>query len=531
MKTSQLSLKRAFAVISALFVVVALITFAVGSVSYKLSRRTNEHTSRLTHRNLPALQALAKLEEATLKYNATNTEFVLAKDEAGMAAKAKTAAEWADHIEASLAQLTTLLDTPESRQLATTFQESLTGYKAAVARLQTALKAGDFEKAMATLDVDVAKARVAIDGNLTAINHYCFALSSAASGAATAAVDRNLEITLICTAVSGAVIVFACVFVQVIARRTSRRFAESLDTLGSGSDQVQTGARTLTAGSRSLAEGASEQAASLEETGASLTEMSSMTRRNSASAQSARTTAGTARETADRGAAQMQALQTAMNGIHGASMEITKILRTIDEIAFQTNILALNAAVEAARVGEAGLGFAVVADEVRNLAQRSAHAAKETALKIEDSVNKSQEGVRISAEVRLSFDAIQQQVRQLDTLVSEMATSSSEQSDGINQISTAVQQMDKVTQSTAANAEETAAAAEELNAQSVLLHAAVGQLRALVGVASASAAPAATKPATPTPPVGSPKDTRFHPVAKTSRPGRNGKRDPELQFA
>jgi methyl-accepting chemotaxis protein len=259
--------------------------------------------------------------------------------------------------------------------------------------------------------------------------------------------------------------------------------------------------------------------------------MSSMTRRNSESAQSARNTAGIARETADRGAAQMQSLQTAMSAIHGASIEITKILKTIDEIAFQTNILALNAAVEAARAGEVGLGFAVVAEEVRSLAQRSAQAAKETALKIEDSVSKSQEGVRISAEVQQSFDAIQQQVRRLDTLVSEIATSSSEQSDGITQISTAVQQMDKVTQSTAANAEETAAAAEELNAQSVLLHEAVGHLRALVGVsaqAGTGPGPATEQRAQ----LGAAPALFRSPLAPPPRrPGRNGKPAPELHFS
>ena len=140
----------------------------------------------------------------------------------------------------------------------------------------------------------------------------------------------------------------------------------------------------------------------------------------------------------------------------------------------------MNAAVEAARAGEAGAGFAVVADEVRNLAQRCAQAAKETATKIEDSVQKSANGVQISAKVAKSLEEIVSKARQVDELAGEVATASAEQSQGIEQVNTAVTQMDKVTQSNAANAEESASAAEELNAQAEALNDAVFQLKQLV---------------------------------------------------
>ena len=161
----------------------------------------------------------------------------------------------------------------------------------------------------------------------------------------------------------------------------------------------------------------------------------------------------------------MAAMQQAMEAIKAASQDITKILKTIDEIAVQTNILALNAAVEAARAGEAGAGFAVVAEEVRGLAQRCAAAAKETAVKIDDSVNKSEQGVQLSAQVAKSFHVIQEQILHLDQLVAEIATASSEQSQGIGQVTSAVAEMDKVTQANAASAEETAAASTELSGQ------------------------------------------------------------------
>ena len=173
MKSSGLNLKRTFAIVTVLFIVVAAITCTVGFANYKLLRISSQQTDQLTNRNLPALQALAKLEEATLRYNAAHTEFVLAKDEAAMAAKARAGDEWAAQIIAQLGRLGELVRTPESVKLEGALKDSLTIYQAAAVRLQTALRAGDFEKAMATLDNDVAKSRLALDATLTALSqHY-----------------------------------------------------------------------------------------------------------------------------------------------------------------------------------------------------------------------------------------------------------------------------------------------------------------------------------------------------------------------
>jgi methyl-accepting chemotaxis protein len=193
--------------------------------------------------------------------------------------------------------------------------------------------------------------------------------------------------------------------------------------------------------------------------------MSSMIKRNAENAEKAKELADHTRAAADKGASDMVTMNTAMEGIQSSSADIAKIIKTIDEIAFQTNILALNAAVEAARAGEAGMGFAVVSDEVRNLAQRSAQAAKETAAKIEGAITKTQQGVQISATVTKSLQEIVEKIRKVDELVAEVAAASKEQSQGIGQINLAVGQMDKVTQANAATAEESASASEELNAQ------------------------------------------------------------------
>jgi len=206
-----------------------------------------------------------------------------------------------------------------------------------------------------------------------------------------------------------------------------------------------------------------------------------MTRRNVENVNTAKELAQQTRTAADHGATDMKAMSQTMQAIQTSSNDIAKIIKAIDEIAFQTNILALNAAVEAARAGETGMGFAVVADEVRNLAQRSAQAARETAVKIESAITKTSQGVAINAKVAVALDQILVKARQMHELAGEISAASREQADGIDQINSAVVQVDKVIQSNAASAEENAASAEELNAQAEVMKHSVVQLMILVG--------------------------------------------------
>jgi methyl-accepting chemotaxis protein len=251
--------------------------------------------------------------------------------------------------------------------------------------------------------------------------------------------------------------------------------------LSRSAEAVARTAQEVSAAAQSLAEGACEQAASLEETSASSGETAAMIHRN---AEGAATSAKLMAEVESRvGGANhaLAALLDAMANVKLSSGKIAKIIKVIDEIAFQTNILALNAAVEAARAGEAGAGFAVVADEVRNLAQRSAQAAKDTEALIEESIAAAGGGHAKVSEVAETVRSITASALTVRRLVDEVSLGSQEQNRGMEVISSSLQQIDQVTQRSAAGAEEAAASGEELKAQAATLKEVVGRLSAMLG--------------------------------------------------
>ncbi len=370
--------------------------------------------------------------------------------------------------------------------------------------------------------VDRLKAADILDRLIKTTTENSVASASSAQNRA-ASMKLFSLITTILGAIAGGLLAF------FVARSIIRPIGAVATALEDGSQQVGSAASQVSASSQSLAEGSSEQAASLEETSSSLEELSSMTKRNSENAHKANELAKQARSAADKGVADMQTMSAAMEAIKASSDDIANIIKTIDEIAFQTNILALNAAVEAARAGESGMGFAVVADEVRNLAQRSAQAAKETASKIEGAIGKTSQGVDISRNVAQTLNEIVSKARQVDELAAQVASASREQTEGITQINTAVSQMDKVTQSNAANAEESAAAAQELNSQAAAMKQSVAELLQLAGGSSGT-----TKRTAPA----MPREKRPAAVMPVKQPARsngngngNGHRTTHLQAA
>jgi methyl-accepting chemotaxis protein/methyl-accepting chemotaxis protein-1 (serine sensor receptor) len=266
-----------------------------------------------------------------------------------------------------------------------------------------------------------------------------------------------------------------------VVRRMSTVLHHIAQNMAEGAEQVASAAMQVSSASQSRAQGSSEQAASLKETSSSGEEIKSMTRKN---AENSKVAAEFTGQVDQRVAAANQTLGqmvASMTEINTSSEKASKIIKVIDEIAFQTNILALNAAVEAARAGEAGMGFAVVADEVRNLAQRCAQAAKDTASPIEESIGKSHDGISKLDQVSEAIRSITESAAKVKTLVDEVHLGSREQARGIEQIAKAIVQMEQVTQENAANAEETASAREELSGQAETMKGVAGELQALVG--------------------------------------------------
>ncbi len=485
----RITLRRTTGLVIGSFSLVLIGVLLVSFVTRHFAQNGAASTRDLTGRHLPNLILLGEMEQATLHSEAALFQFALASDEKKMTEQENSFRTDLQSIQSDLDGLKSSVVEPAIRAHMEEFQKALTNYDTVAQRFHAALKSGDFEVAMRTLDQDVAAARNHVASEQEDLGKAIVAVATAASEATADSIDQSTQVGGMMGLALGLFTVFGMVVAIFSMRAISRLIRTTSSSLTQATDIVRERAGVLVDASQGLAEGSSEQAASLEESSASLEEMAGMTRHNADSARQAEDVASQTRTAADAGAASMQEMDTTMGDIMKACEDVTVILKTIDEIAFQTNILALNAAVEAARAGEAGAGFAVVADEVRSLAQRSAVAAKETAQKIEVSVAKSRQGVSLSSQVAKNFDEIQTQVRTLADLVAGQASSAAEQSQGIDQLNTTVSQMDRVTQSNAANAEETAAAAGDLNQQANVLINSVQQLRDLIGDRAADSGP------------------------------------------
>jgi len=247
--------------------------------------------------------------------------------------------------------------------------------------------------------------------------------------------------------------------------------------------QVSSGSKQVADGAQALAQGATEQAASIQELSSSITEIAERTKDNAVTADKTAKLSATIKDNAEKGSRQMDEMIMAVSEINEASRNISKIIKTIDDIAFQTNILALNAAVEAARAGQHGKGFAVVAEEVRNLASKSAEAAKDTGIMIQSSMEKAELGSRIAGDTAASLSEIVTGINESSRLVAEIARASEAQSMGISQINVGIDQVSQVVHQNSATAEESAAASQEMSGQSDVLQQLISQFK-LAGSAS-----------------------------------------------
>jgi methyl-accepting chemotaxis protein len=457
-------------------VLVAMI--AMSAVSLHQLNLIRADADAIVARSLPAVITMGQVESSMMRSYAMVSEHILATEAEHLASLEKAIADSNELSAKLLAGYEAGATNPLELELIAALKKAREAFERSRTSVLTLSTANKNDDAFLEYSITLSDLFTNYERALDKLVGYNQEASAKAGAEITGAIAQSRQILSIGV---GVALALAGVIGFVIIRGTNRALNQATRVLGETSHQVSSAAGQVSSASQALAEGSSEQAASLEETSASLEEMASMTKRNAESAHQAKELSNQTRASADAGAGRMKEMTDAMAAIKSSSDDIAKIIKTIDEIAFQTNILALNAAVEAARAGEAGAGFAVVAEEVRALAQRSAQAAKETAGKIEDAIRKSEQGVAISSSVAQSLAEIVEKARKVDAFVAEIAQASQEQTQGIGQVNTAVGQMDKVTQSNASNAEETAAAAAELNSQASTLLEAVAGLEKLVG--------------------------------------------------
>jgi methyl-accepting chemotaxis protein len=515
----NLTIPRRIAIGLAALVITGLL---LGAVSLWRITDINRHVVRLSGNALPSVVTLSRIiENNYVTMKAVRTSLLAAddRDEAGRTAARKAFDAATAEGTTTCADYEALISDDEDRQI---FADARAARQAFVTQASRVLELSAAGKA--------ADARALMRGEVEASAQACNDLFKAdiehnvqlASREVASAGDKvRGSFAIIGTAIGLASLLGVLLGTGVI-RSTSHVLRTISDTLEDGATQAATASGQLATISQTVAAGCSEQGSSVAETSTALEQMSAMIRSTAGNASQAKDLALQARGAAEVGARTMIEMNAAMQAIENSSGEVAKIVKDIDEIAFQTNILALNAAVEAARAGEAGAGFAVVADEVRSLAQRSAAAARATAAKIEAAIASSRHGAESCGRVGSSLDEIASKIAAADTLVAEIATAAREQSQGIGQIGDAMTELDKVTQENAARAEEGASAAAELTSQSQLMREHVEWLRSLVTASAQPHRPAAATAAVRQPSTTSralPRPSRTAIAARIPMPG------------
>jgi len=436
------------------------------------------------------MELIAQIDTATSEMRYAQRGMVLysmMKQPAQVAAADKLYAEHAAEIEKAVQELRPLLRTDRGKQAVDVITTSLAAWRTVYQDLSQLCARQQFDEKMVQLTASLRGISEQVNkatDDLVQVQRELFARAAENADTQTSHSRWTAFVLIAICLLVGAVVVF-------IVRQISSTLRQIAGEMAEGADQVTAAAAQVSSSSQSLAQGASEQAASVEETSASSEEIHSMTRKNSENSRVAAENMTEASQRIGEANRNLEQMVASMNEINASSDKISKIIKVIDEIAFQTNILALNAAVEAARAGEAGMGFAVVADEVRNLAQRCAQAAKDTAGLIEESIAKSNDGKSKLDLVATAVRSITASADKVKLLVEEVKLGSEEQSRGIEQVAKAITQMEKVSQTTAANAEESASASEELSAQSDTLRAIVVRLNGMVGGGAAAHEPPA----------------------------------------
>jgi methyl-accepting chemotaxis protein len=462
---------------AALLCMVGALTFT----SMRAMSSLNSALDRVVHRMALRADKSSQLVEAVVEIAGRQQALLLRSilnDAAGVDQNRRAVAELERHIDSLFGELTPLIDLSADRQLVQSLQAKAVAVRPLSEEVTQLVQKQQMNDALKLVSERLLPAYEDLQRNAREF----LANQRDKTNAETLDVLASASATRVLAFVFVGLTLMCSLFIVIAARQMNGALGGMGAHVSSGAEQVAHAAVQMGSISQSLAQGASEQAVSLEQTSASAEQVNVMVKRNAKSSREASEHSNDASRLLAEANQKLEHMLVSMRDISSSSERISKIIRVIDEIAFQTNILSLNAAVEAARAGEAGMGFAVVADEVRNLAQRCSQAAKDTSGLIEESIQHSKTGrVRLD-EVATAMRQVTDSAVQVQRLSNEVNAGSDEQARAIEQISKAILQIQQVTQQTAASAEEGASAGSQMSAEAENLQSTVHRMKAMLGM-------------------------------------------------
>ncbi len=488
------------------FILLAVVTGIVGIFGIYTMNAINTQSENMYKNNLVPSQKLASIQSALGDIRANQLLAIYERNPGTLQTRLDAISANVEKDSALLKEYEATIEDEKDQALYNTLTESLATYRELRNANLELVKAQKYDEAQAGSGA-VTQARIAVDEDLQALIDYKTQLSETILAQNTAAFKTQSTVMIILIIIGIALAVGLGLIVANMISRPLRQMVDSAQEIANGNldvevkidsrdevgelglafekmtdhineimtnidsaaEQVAAGSKQIADSSMGLSQGATEQASSIEQLTASIEEISAQTRLNADHASEANELAELTRTNAVQGNNEMKRMLESMEEINESSANISKIIKVIDEIAFQTNILALNAAVEAARARQHGKGFAVVAEEVRNLAARSADAAKETTRMIEGSIKKVDDGTKIATTTAAALNQIVDDVAKVSGIVENIAAASNEQAIGISQINQGIMQVSEVVQMNSATSEESAAASEELSSQAELL--------------------------------------------------------------
>ncbi|WP_234117998.1 methyl-accepting chemotaxis protein [Clostridium hydrogenum] len=497
------------------FIVVTLISFVIGILGYIYINKINNANTLMYEKNVVALDELVTVTQDYGTIRSALKDVVLSNTQADIEQYETKVNTYSNNFDKTLEEFRSRLVTESGKEATDEFQKNKNNYVAIAKKVIQLSKENKKQEAINMLHSDLKTAQNDTEASLQKLSNVKVSNAKVISDNNDKSADVSGKITL-GFAILGALIAIILgicisksinsplkkliedankiadgdldVNVEVASKdeiaelaiafqKMSDNLNDVLGNINTSSKQVAIGSKQVSDSSMVLSQGAAEQASSIEELTASIEEISAQTSLNAEHANEADRLSIKVKENAEIGDTQMKEMLVSMEEINAASSSIYKIIKVIDDIAFQTNILALNAAVEAARAGQHGKGFAVVAEEVRNLAARSSRAAEETTEMIEGSIKKVESGTKIANDTAKALDDIVNGVGKVTELIKQISQASSEQSSALQQINQGIMQVSQVVQENSATAEESASASEELAGQARLLQEEVSKFK------------------------------------------------------